>query len=131
MYARVYAQIVGVVLLLVGVLGLILGEEVVLGILNVDVTEDIVHILTGGLLAYVGFGQADERLARNVVGALGVIYLLVGVIGFIVPMLFGLIPSGYTLFDDLLHLGLGVLSLLVIAFALSSGGARQPRRTKT
>ena len=89
------------------------------------------HILTGAVLAYVGFGQADEGLARNVVGALGVIYLLVGVIGFIVPMLFGLIPSGYTLFDDLLHLGLGVLSLLVIAFALSGGGARQPRRRRT
>ncbi len=132
MYARVYAQIIGVVLLLVGVLGLILGEGLLLGILNSDVTEDIVHILTGGILAYVGFGQADEGLACNVVGALGVIYLLVGVIGFIVPMLFGLIPSGYTLFDDLLHLGLGVLSLLVIAFALSSGGgSRQPRRTKT
>jgi hypothetical protein len=86
-----------------------------------------VHILTGAVLAYVGFGQADEGLARNVVGALGVIYLLVGVIGFILPMLFGLIPSGYTLFDDLLHLGLGVLSLLVIAFA-PSGGGRQPRR---
>ena len=77
MYARVYAQIVGVVLLLVGVLGLILGEGLLLGILNSDVTEDIVHILTGGILAYVGFGQADEGLARNVVGALGVIYLLV------------------------------------------------------
>jgi uncharacterized protein DUF4383 len=128
MYARVYAQIVGVVLLLVGVLGLILGEGAALGILNVDITEDIVHILTGAVLAYVGFGQADEGLARNVVGALGVIYLLVGVIGFILPMLFGLIPSGYTLFDDLLHLGLGVLSLL-IAFAPSGGGGRQPRRT--
>jgi len=127
MYARVYAQIVGVVLLLVGVLGLILGEGLLLGILNMDITEDIVHILTGGILAYVGFGQADEGLARNVVGALGVIYLLVGVIGFIVPMLFGLIPSGYSLFDDLLHLGLGILSL-VIAFALSGGG-RQPRRS--
>ena len=127
MYARVYAQIVGVVLLLVGVLGLILGEGLLLGILNMDITEDIVHILTGGILAYVGFGQADEGLARNVVGALGVIYLLVGVIGFVVPMLFGLIPSGYTVFDDLLHLALGVLSL-VIAFGLSSGG-RQPRRT--
>ena len=126
MYARMYAQILGVVLLLIGVLGLILGEGLLLGILNMDITEDIVHILTGGVLAYVGFGQADLGLTRNVVGALGVIYLLVGVIGFILPMLFGLIPSGYTVFDDLLHLVLGVLSL-VIAYGLSGG--RQARRT--
>jgi hypothetical protein len=129
MYARIYAQILGVVLLLVGVLGLILGDGLLLGILNIDVVEDIVHILTGGILAYVGFGQADEGLARNVVGALGVIYLLVGVLGFIVPMLFGLIPDGYTIFDNLLHLALGVLSL-VIAFGLSGGPqARRTRRT--
>jgi hypothetical protein len=55
-----------------------------------------------------------------VVGTLGVIYLLVGILGFIVPMLFGLIPDGYTVFDDLLHLALGVLSL-VIAFFLEGG----------
>ena len=120
MYARTYAQIVGVVLLLVGVLGLILGEGLFLRILNIDILEDIVHLITGGILAYVGFGQADERVARNVVGTLGVIYLLVGILGFIVPMLFGLIPDGYTVFDDLLHLALGVLSL-VIAFFLEGG----------
>jgi hypothetical protein len=40
-------------------------------------------------------------------------------------MLFGLIPSGYTVFDDLLHLALGVLSLF-IAYGLSGGG-RQAR----
>ena len=124
MYARMYAQILGVVLLLVGVLGLILGGGLLLGILNIDIAEDIVHILTGGILAYVGFGQADEGLARNVVGALGIIYLVVGVLGFILPMLFGLIPSGYTVFDDLLHLVLGVLSLF-IAYGLSGG--RQAR----
>ena len=120
MYARTYAQIVGVVLLLVGVVGLLLGEGLFLRILNIDILEDIVHLITGGILAYVGFGQADERVARNVVGTLGVIYLLVGILGFIVPMLFGLIPDGYTVFDDLLHLALGVLSL-VIAFFLEGG----------
>ncbi len=35
MYARIYAQIIGVVLLLVGVVGLVLGDQVWLGILNV------------------------------------------------------------------------------------------------
>ena len=53
---RLYAQILGVVLLLVGVVGLLVGERVLFGILNADILEDIVHLITGGLLAYVGFG---------------------------------------------------------------------------
>jgi hypothetical protein len=121
---RQYAQILGVVLILVGVLGLLLGDGLLLGILNIDVVEDIVHILTGGLLAYVGFGRVDAGTARSLVLALGVVYLLVGILGFVVPMLFGLIPTGYTTFDNLLHLALGVLSLVV---ALSGRGEETAR----
>jgi hypothetical protein len=121
---RQYAQILGIVLILIGVLGLLLGDGLLLGILNIDVVEDIVHILTGGLLAYVGFGRVDAGAARSVVLALGVVYLLVGILGFIVPMLFGLVPTGYTIFDNLLHLALGVLSLVV---ALSGRGAAPTR----
>ncbi len=47
------------------------------------------------------------------VGLVGIIYLLVGVLGFAVPTMFGLIPHGYTAFDNLLHLVLGGLSLAV------------------
>ena len=43
MYARMYAQILGVVLILVGILGLILGGGLLLGILNIDIAEDTVH----------------------------------------------------------------------------------------
>jgi hypothetical protein len=118
MAIRVYAQILGVVLILIGVVGLLLGDGLLLGILNIDVVEDIVHILTGGILAYVGFGRPDTGAARGVVGALGVVYLLVGILGFILPTLLGLIPSSYSIFDNLLHLALGVLSL-VVAFAQS------------
>ncbi len=114
MVIRTYAQILGIVLILVGIVGLLVGEGLLLGILNTDVVEDIVHILTGGLLAYVGFGRLDLGAARSVVAAFGVVYLLVGILGFILPNLFGLIPSGYTVFDDLLHLVLGVLSLVIV-----------------
>ena len=120
MAVRTYAQILGVVLILIGIVGLVLGDQVFLGILNIDILEDIVHLLTGGLLAYVGFGRVDAGLARTLVGALGVIYLVVGILGFIVPMMFGLIPSGYTVFDNLLHLALGVLSIAV-AWLLQPG----------
>jgi hypothetical protein len=125
-YARIYAQIIGVVLILVGLVGLVLGDQVWLGILNVDILEDVVYLITGGLLAYVGFGRVDQALTRTVVGVLGVIYLVVGVLGFVVPMIFGLIPHGYTLFDNLLHLALGIVS---IALAWFIGGERAARTT--
>jgi hypothetical protein len=123
-YARIYAQILGVVLLVIGVVGLVLGNQILLGILNSDIIEDIVHLVTGGLLAYVGFGRVDQALTRTVVGALGVIYLVVGVLGFVVPMIFGLIPLGYTLFDNLLHLALGIVSIVLAWFV---GGASTAR----
>ena len=126
MYARTYAQILGVVLLVIGVVGLVLGNEVVLGILNTDILEDIVHLITGGLLAYVGFGRVDQALIRTVVGVLGIIYLAVGVLGFVVPMIFGLIPHGYTLFDNLLHLALGIVSIVLAWFV---GGETTARTT--
>ncbi len=113
MIVQRYAQVVGVVLVLLGVVGLLLGERSLLGVLNIDVLEDIVHVLTGGLLVYIGFARPNLDLARTLVGALGAVYLLVGVLGFIIPMLFGLLPHGYSVVDNLIHLALGVLSLAV------------------
>ncbi len=127
MMIKRFAQILGVVLILVGVVGLILGDRVWLGILNVDIVEDIVHLATGGLLAYVGFSAMDLSTARSLVLALGVVYLLVGILGFFVPTMFGLIPNGYTVFDDLLHLALGVLGIVVALSAPS--GSRQTGRS--
>jgi hypothetical protein len=128
MAIKQFAQILGVVLILIGIVGLlVLGNGVWLGILNSDTVEDIVHILTGALLAYVGFGRTDLATARSLVLALGVIYLVVGILGFVVPMVFGLIPHGYTLFDDLLHLVLGILSIAVALTAAGASTARDAR----
>ena len=99
-------------LVLTGVLGLILGERLLLGILNMGILEDLVHVLTGGILAYVGFGRTDLALARNVVLGLGVIYLLIGLLGSGEPTAFGLGgPRDGEV--DLSHLALGVLSIAV------------------
>ena len=119
---RNYARILGIVLLVVGVLGLLLGN-MLFGLFNSDLLEDIIHLGSGGLMAYAGFALRDNSLARTLVGGLGVVYLLVGLLGFVAPNLFGLIPTGYTLADNLLHLALGILGI-VVGFLL-------PRSTAT
>ncbi len=116
MLVRRYAGVVGIVLILVGIGGLILGDQLLLGVLNIDIVEDIVHLLTGAILAYVGFGQRDVPLARNVVGGLGVVYLLVFVVGIITSTLFGLLPHGYTVVDHIIHLAVGILNVVVAWF---------------
>src|SRR5215216_4210993 len=126
MVVRRYAQIIGVVLILVGIVGLVLGNELFLGILNIDIVEDIVHLITGGIYSYEGFGRTDLAMARTVVLALGVIYLVVGILGLVVPMMFGLSPHGYTIFDNLLHLALGNRSL-VVALLYAPPGATAAR----
>ena len=55
-------------------------------------------------MAFVDFRQTNLSVTRNVVGLLGIIYLLVSVLGFAAPTMFGLLPHGYTAFDNLLHL---------------------------
>jgi len=51
------------------------------------------------------------------------IYLVVGVVGFVAPSMFGLIPHGYTVFDDLLHLALGIIGI-ALGFFGGAGAAR-------
>ncbi len=88
--------------------------------------EDIIHLITGGLLAYVGFGQRDEGVARSVVLILSVIYLLVGLLGFVLPDMAGLLQNGYTVGDNLIHLALGILGLAVV-FVSGRGGTATRR----
>ena len=113
MYARLYAKVVGVTIVLIGIGGVLLGEKSLFGVLNIDIAEDAIHLITGGLMAAVGFRGSDSAV-RWVVGGLGVVYLGVGVLGFFVPDLFGLLPHEYkTVLDNLIHLSLGVLGITV------------------
>ena len=56
---------------------------------------------------------------------LGVNCLLLGILGFLVPTMLGLIPNGYTVFDDLLHLAQGVLNLALALFSPGRATATQ------
>ncbi|MCA1677924.1 MAG: DUF4383 domain-containing protein [Actinobacteria bacterium] len=110
---REYGKVVGVTVVVIGVVGLLLGQKSLFGALNIDFAEDVIHLVTGGLLAYVGFAKRDSGVARTVVGAIGVVYLLVGAISFAEPNPLGLFPSEYSVLDNLIHLTLGILAIAV------------------
>jgi|SRR5215212_6269791 len=114
MPAKTYTVGLGVVLVLLGVAGLLMGDELLLGLVNIDVVEDLVHVVSGGLLLFAGL-QRNASVTRGMVGVVSVVYLLVGVLGFVLPYLFGLLPHGYSVVDNLIHLVLGILGLLVYA----------------
>ena len=114
MPAKTYAVVLGVVLILLGVAGLLPGDELLLGPVNIDVVEDMVHVVSGGLLLFAGL-QRNASVTRGVVGVVSVVYLLVGALGFVLPYLLGLLRHGYSVVDNLIHLSLGILSLLIYA----------------
>ena len=49
----------------ISLVGLVVGNELLLCVLNIDLTEDVVHLLTGTIYYCVGFGSArpDQRQA--------------------------------------------------------------------
>jgi hypothetical protein len=113
MPVREYARALGAVLVLIGVAGLVLGERSLPGVMIVVVPKGLAHLLMGGLLTCVGLVQTDEELARTAIVALGVVYLLVGVLGFVLPTLLGPLPYGYSVGENAIHLVVGLLNLAV------------------
>lgn len=113
MNARTYGQVIGVVLLALGVVGLVSGDQLA-GLINIEILEDVVHLAVGAALLYVGFMLKDAAMGRSIVTVIGITLLLVGVIGFVSPNLFGLLPKvGYNVIDNVVHLVLGALGIYV------------------
>jgi len=124
---REYGKVVGVTVVVIGILGLLLGQRSLFGALNIDVAEDLIHLATGGLLAYVGFSKHNSEAARSVVGGIGIVYLLVGAISFADPNPLGLFPSEYSVLDNAIHLTLGVLAIAVVWVFPPRGKAESAR----
>ncbi len=113
MNVRTYGQIIGVALLALGVVGLLVGDSL-LGLLNIEIVEDIIHLSLGAVLAYIGFGMRDNATGKMIALVIGVTLRLVGVLGFVTPSLFGLLPKvGYNIVDNVVHLVLGALGVYV------------------
>jgi len=113
--ARLYATLVGGVLVIAGIIGFFYSSSFgspgnvddVFGILAVNAWHNIVHILTGALgLLLAGYAAREYALG------LGIVYLVVAVWGFVIgsgDSILGFIPVNTE--DNFLHLILGVLGV--------------------
>ncbi len=122
---RVIVLVFGVVYVLVGILGFIPGittaaqvadapsaTGAIFGIFAVNLLHNLVHLVIGLALLY---GATSTANAINVARGVGIVYVLVGILGFIQPDTFGLMPIGGN--DIWLHLASAAV-LLIVGFAL-------------
>ena len=134
--AQRFAQIFGAVYLLVGILGFIpplvpgaipglLGpfeplSGFLLGLFAVNWLHSVVHLVIGaaGLASY-----RSPAAARSYAIGIGVLYLLLFLIGLILPIFFGLVPLGGAP-DLLLHLVSGGLALGIGLASPTTGATR-------
>lgn len=100
--AKVYAQVVGIVLLLVGVVGLF--TSTLLGA-KTTVLHNLIHLVSGAIGAYTGFSGSGYRTFAQV---FGVVYTLVGLIGFASPGTLGGLGIPVNTVYNLIHLVIGV-----------------------
>jgi hypothetical protein len=131
--ARLYAGLVGAVLVVAGIVGFFYSSsfgspgdvDAVFGILDVNGWHNVVHILTGalGLLAF----SAGVYASRQYALALGAIYIVVAIWGFIIgsgDQILGIIPVNTE--DNVLHVLIGLAGL---AAGLATAEARTASRT--
>lgn len=112
-------QVLGVVLILVGLLGFV--NNPILGLFTVNVIHNLIHIITGAILLWAAMpGGITLGMTARV---LGVVYAIVTVLGFAAPGLVApLLGSGDAnalLWDNLLHVLLAVV-LLYIGFVVKA-----------
>lgn len=100
--AKIYAQVVGIVLLLVGVVGLFVDN--LLGA-HTTVVHNLIHLVSGAIGAYTGFSGSGYRVFAQV---FGVVYTLVALIGFASPGTLGALGVPVNTVYNLIHLVIGV-----------------------
>ena len=119
--ARV-VQVLSVVFILVGLLGLVttppnMAGGMLIGLFPVNILHNLVHLLLGI------WGLVAARTAAGAVGyarIVGILYLVLAVLAIISPRTFGLIPIGGH--DIWLHTVLGIV-LCFVGFAGSKAEA--------
>ena len=112
---RITAIVLAAVAGLLAVVGYFVKGEHLLGIMNVDVTLDVLRtVLAVGLLV-VALAPVRSTVVRAALFVFGALYLIMGLYAFADPELFGALATGLTGFDIAFHIVVGLATLAVAA----------------
>ncbi len=114
--AKTICKVLGVVFLIVGLLGFVSPH--LLG-MHLSVSHNIIHLISALLALYFGFA-ASPSAARAFSLFFGAIYLLLGVLGFLIPGIVSGLLQAHTIPgrvhslapDNLVHILLGAVFLI-------------------
>jgi hypothetical protein len=123
---RTVARVLGIVVALLALAGFFVEGDHLFGLMNVDITLDVLRVVIAVALLYVGFGRASASAVRTVIIIVGAMYVVMGLLTFADDTLFGILPTGFTGFDIGFHLIVG-LGSLVLAFLPASRKADTAR----
>lgn len=107
---RFLAYLFGLIFLIVGVLGFMPDfnpNGLLLGMFAVNDLHNIFHIVTGVIALVLAM---DTIYSRTFFRIFGVIYIILGAVGFVMPNMMIMVMNTP---DNILHLVLGVVSLLI------------------
>ena len=99
-------MVLGVVLVLVGLAGFVMASPL-LGLFEVNALHNVIHIVTGALLIWASMQGMGQMMLWGKI--LGVVYLVVAIVGFVMPDMFGLMTMN--MMDNVLHLVLAAVFL--------------------
>lgn len=132
--AKTYANILGAVLTLVGILGFVgaltpttssAPHGALLSIFAVDPIHNIIH-LASGIVGLLAANLANGAYARLYAGVFGAVYAIVTIVGFIQgSTVLGLI--GVNAADNFLHAAIAIVSLAVAFVAPKANNAAVAR----
>ena len=103
--ARTVAAVFGAIYLLVGIVGFVIDSPL-FGLFEVNLLHNIVHILIGAVLLY---GSMSYSAAVQATRGVGAVLVVLGILGFVSPDGFGIVPLGGN--DIWLHLATGAILL--------------------
>ncbi len=123
--AKWWIIVAGVVLVLVGALGFISNPLVGNAdtLIPTGTLHNLVHLGTGLLALYIGFGMSGRNLVNGVIG-FGILYAVIFVAVLVSPTLFGLFSVPANAYLHVIHAALAVVSLAVGYMARGAVGSQ-------